>query len=215
MLHVQQRAGIQEGMRILDAGSGFCGPSIHLCEIVRDLSIEAITLSKTHACHANELVAAAGYSDRIHVTLGDYHSLPFPDRSFDIVLFLESVGYSYDPARLFPETKRVLRHNGKLYIKDMFCFEGPLSFDEMSELATADRLYAHITRPMSFYIDELRSCGFSQVHEAALRGASTEVMHAACWKTENRQRTLTPFGEYHYRPFVRLPVFFGEIIGVK
>lgn len=216
ILYIADRAGLRDGLRILDAGSGFCGPSIHLCQLFHNLSVEAITLSDEQARHARLLVAAAGFSERIQVTVGDYHELPFADASFDAVLFLESTGYSYDPPRLFNQLHRVLRENGSLYIKDVFCFDGPLSLDQIAELASLDDVYAQITRPISFYVDQLRSSRFKRVSETLLASiVSTRIIHSAMWKDEDGIASLTNFGKRHFRPFRNLPLVFGEISASK
>ena len=62
--------------------------------MIPDLSVEAITVSEEQASRARRLVEDSGFTNGIHVTIGDYHQMPFPDESFDVVLFLESTGYS-------------------------------------------------------------------------------------------------------------------------
>lgn len=215
MMHIKDRANIRKGSRILDAGSGLCGPCIHLCQMIPDLSVEAITVSEEQASRARRLVEDSGFTNGIHVTVGDYHQMPFPDESFDVVLFLESTGYSYDPPRLFREVRRVLRHSGTVYIKDVFCFDGALGMDEMAELATVDETFVQITRSMNFYVGELKSAGFNEVRQEPLPAASTDAWAAAMWHMENGSLALTAFGKRHYRPFRNLPLVFGEIVAKK
>jgi ubiquinone/menaquinone biosynthesis C-methylase UbiE/DNA-binding transcriptional ArsR family regulator len=67
----------------------------------------------------SERVVAAGrkrLNSFGHVTfeLGDMHSLPVKDASFDTVLLLHALTYTSDPAAVFREAARVLRAGGKL-----------------------------------------------------------------------------------------------------
>lgn len=58
-------------------------------------------------------------SQKIKTIFGDYHTIPLPDNSVDIVLFLESFGHG-DPVVLFMEIRRILKKGGILFLKDFF-----------------------------------------------------------------------------------------------
>src|SRR5262249_42854377 len=104
--YIARRADIRPSHRILDAGSGFCGPSIDICEEVDAAAIDAITISEKQARLGRAAVAAAGFSDRIRICVGDFHYLPARDELFDIVLMIESSGYSQDLLALYRELFR-------------------------------------------------------------------------------------------------------------
>jgi len=64
-------------------------------------------------------VVAAGRARLAHLPqvdfrVGDMHALPFPDASFDAVLFSNTLTYADDPARALAEAARVLRPGGAL-----------------------------------------------------------------------------------------------------
>ena len=65
--HVVRMAGLQDGMRMLDAGCGICGPSIRIARMV-NVSIDAVTISPVQADFARKRVQEAGLADRITVT---------------------------------------------------------------------------------------------------------------------------------------------------
>lgn len=50
------------------------------------------------------------------MVLGDMHALPLPDASVDLVLLLQALPYSDDPARALAEAARVLRPRGRLLL---------------------------------------------------------------------------------------------------
>lgn len=211
-LYFAQQAGIQSGHHILDAGCGVCGPSIDIARNIKGIRIDAITLSSVQANTARELVQEAGLADQIQVHIGDFHHLPFADEVFDVVLFLESTGYSYDRQRLFAEVYRVLRPGGKLYIKDVFCKELPLSSQEEQEFAEFNRIYVYKTTKISEIREAIALAGFQEISSCDLREInSAKLFGKAMFEYKNGLPYLTEFGEFHYRQFQSLPVFFGEI----
>jgi len=70
--------------------------------------------------------ARAHYGDRIDIRKLDAHSLPFPDRSLDVVIIFEALYYVPDAERFADECRRVLRPGGVVLVsnanKDLFDF---------------------------------------------------------------------------------------------
>jgi len=56
------------------------------------------------------------YGGRISVRQLDAHSLPFADRSFDVVILYEAIYYLAEPEKFIKEAYRVLRGNGMLLV---------------------------------------------------------------------------------------------------
>lgn len=56
------------------------------------------------------------YKDRIDIKQIDAHSLPFDNKSFDVVLCYEAIYYLQQPERFIAEASRVLRDRGVLII---------------------------------------------------------------------------------------------------
>jgi ubiquinone/menaquinone biosynthesis C-methylase UbiE len=105
--------------RILSIG---CGSG----EIERDLNesgLEVVGVDNSHEM----LRKAAGRGLR-DLVLADARHLPFSRASFDLVMFMESVGY-VDLEKVLPEVKRVLNKSGRVMItfypphhgSDSFC----------------------------------------------------------------------------------------------
>ena len=119
LTHELETAGVQDGMRILDAGCGVCGPAIWFARR-RDVFVEAITISGVQADLAGKAIAEAGLERKIHVQQGDYHEIDnlFPGESFDRVLFLESLCHAEDYGRVLAGARKVLKPDGRLYVKD-------------------------------------------------------------------------------------------------
>ena len=119
--HVVRMAGIEDGMRMLDAGCGVCGPSIRIARIA-NVAIDAVTISPVQADLARKRVQAAGLSDRITVHAADFSDLATifgPDR-FDRIIFLESLCHARRLDEVAEGCRDVLRHGGLVYVKDFY-----------------------------------------------------------------------------------------------
>jgi ubiquinone/menaquinone biosynthesis C-methylase UbiE len=216
-LYLAAQAGIQAGQHVLDAGCGVCGPSIDIVQSIGDLKVDAITLSTAQAETAKKLIHEAGLTEKIQVHIGDYHHLPFADETFDVVFFFESTGYSYDQQKLFTEAYRVLKKGGKLYIKDVFSKEPPLSEQEQQEILEFNRVYAQYQTPcLSETVEKVLSLGFHEVTHFDLNQImSLEEFRKAMFEYKYGFPLLTEFGKVHYRSVQSLPVFFAEIKAYK
>lgn len=56
------------------------------------------------------------YGSRVELLCLDAHTLPFPERSFDVVILYEAIYYLSSPDRFLSECRRVLRPNGVVLI---------------------------------------------------------------------------------------------------
>jgi len=110
---------VEDGMRLLDAGCGFCGPAIYIAQRM-GVTIEGLTLGEAMADRARRAVGDAGLSKRIRVRTGDFHELNriYPARSFDRVYFLETIGYAKPVEAVLRSAWEVLKPGGGIYIKD-------------------------------------------------------------------------------------------------
>jgi len=117
-------AGIKDGMTILDAGCGICGPAIYIAKHF-NVSIKSVTNSSEQVKIAKEKVTTADIKGKIEVILHDFHNLNslFAAESFDLVIMLESFGHAIDKARVLNGASTVLKKEGHLYIKDYFSKE--------------------------------------------------------------------------------------------
>lgn len=113
--------GIKEGMTILDAGCGVCGPAIYFAKKTR-ANIEAVTISDIQATKAINKIKLANLTEFIHVKSGDYHLLNqlYAKEQFDCIYFLESFGHAHSHQQVLYSAWEVLKPGGKIYIKDLF-----------------------------------------------------------------------------------------------
>jgi ubiquinone/menaquinone biosynthesis C-methylase UbiE len=120
-----------DGAAVLDVGTG---PGVLLVELAArrpDLRLTGVDLSA-------DMVAAATrnlepFGERAGARVGDVTGLPFPDRSFDLIVSSLSLHHWDHPEAAVPELARVLRPGGRVYIYDF-----PLApFDQLADAARA------------------------------------------------------------------------------
>jgi SAM-dependent methyltransferase len=96
---------------VLDVGCGDGNIARLLIEARPDIKIEGIDVLVRPTTH-------------IPVTEFDGHTIPFPDRSFDVVMFVDVLHHTEDPMTLLTEARRVARR--AVVLKD-HCRDGLLA----------------------------------------------------------------------------------------
>jgi tocopherol O-methyltransferase len=120
------RAGIQPGARVLDAGCGVGGSSIWLAQ-TRGALVVGITPVASQVARARGFAAACKLGDQIAFEQADYTNTPFPAASFDVVWALESVCHAPGKAAFYREAARLLRPGGRLVLAEYIRAARPLS----------------------------------------------------------------------------------------
>ncbi len=120
------RAGIQPGARVLDAGCGVGGSSLWLAQ-ARGANVVGITPVASQVARARSFARTRKLSDRIAFEQADYTNTLFPAASFDVVWALESLCHAPDKAAFYREAARLLRPGGRLVIAEYMRATRPLS----------------------------------------------------------------------------------------
>lgn len=112
---------LKEGMKVLDAGCGVCGPATYFAEKTGVL-VNAISISEEQVQKASVTIENKKLLDKVVVKQGDYHDINyvFPGEQYDVVYFLESFGHSPYHEKAIDSAWDVLIPGGMLYIKDLF-----------------------------------------------------------------------------------------------
>lgn len=157
-------AGIKNDMRILDAGCGICAPAIWFAQHA-SVQIHAITVSGVQVREAEKKISLAELQERLHVQQGDYHNLAqlFPENTFDLVLFIESMGHAADVEKVVSGAFHILKPGGYIYIKDFTWKETSdpaLQKDYAALVEKINRNYAYNTLNLIELISALRKTGF-------------------------------------------------------
>lgn len=183
------------------------GPAVDLAEAFPRLRIDGITISGEQAAAARRLATERGVGDRVAIHVGDYHACPFPDGSFDRVLFLETAGYSDRPEDLWREVLRLLKPGGTVYLKEPFVTEVPApGTPARRQMEAVLEIYRYRMRTPEEVCRELRRAGFRDVRFESLQGLVTTRL----FFTEAMDGTA--FGREHRTDLADLPALYGEVI---
>lgn len=165
LLHYEATAmGLQQGMRLLDAGCGVCGPAIFFATHY-GVQVDALTASGQQALLARQKISEAGLADRITVQQGDYHDPAafFQPGTYDVVYFLESFGHSRNKGGAIRAAWQMLKPGGLLYIKDLFAKEAVMHAHArmMKEnIERINRAYHYEVGDLCRVLADLRRTGF-------------------------------------------------------
>lgn len=113
------RVAPQAPGRVLDVASGTAGVAIELARRTSS-AVVAVDLTPAMLRQGRANVARLGLSDRIAVVVGSAERLPFPDASFDALMFTYLLRYVDDPAATLQELSRVVKPGGVVASLDFF-----------------------------------------------------------------------------------------------
>lgn len=124
--------------RIVDVGCGLGGSALWFAGNVAG-HVTAVTPVARHAAIVRDLAAAAGLAPRVHVEVGEAHTLPGEGR-FDAAYAIDASNY-FDRCVWFQRMAAVLRRPGYVFIEDTFvvdpAYEAPFNRYWLSRIGTA------------------------------------------------------------------------------
>ena len=111
-----QAAQLRKGMRVLDIASGAGDPSITLVENIGPSGrVIATDLVLKRVCEAKQNARIKGLN-RLNFLQADAQTLPFSDRTFDVITCRFGAVYFPDVEKAMEEALRVLKPGGKVLL---------------------------------------------------------------------------------------------------
>jgi len=163
--YIIEAAELWDGVRILDAGCGICGPAIFFAQ-KRNLTVEALTISAVQVAEALQRIQALDLEKRITVREGDFHNLAtiYDADSFDRILFLETICHARDYRTVLEQAMKILKPGGLLYIKDFYCQDFRSKPDlieiQLDDLRALNRCYCLVLPDLPSLLDLVSELGF-------------------------------------------------------
>jgi SAM-dependent methyltransferase len=112
--------------RILDVGAGNCWLSYRLARQGYNVMAADINLDSTDGLSVAEKLMQNG-SARFRCVCSEFDYLPFPECSFDAIIFNAALHYSSDPVQTVQRTLPLLSTHGTIYILDSPLYHDPES----------------------------------------------------------------------------------------
>jgi ubiquinone/menaquinone biosynthesis C-methylase UbiE len=109
-------AGLPDGARVLDVGTGPGRVPLAIAAAAPGLFVDGVDLAEEMIEHARRLAAQ---HDRVSFAVGDVAKLPYPDASVDLVVSTLSQHHWRDVDAGLGELLRVLRPGGQIWIYDL------------------------------------------------------------------------------------------------
>jgi ubiquinone/menaquinone biosynthesis C-methylase UbiE len=163
-----QTMELKEGMKVLDAGCGVCGPALYFAENV-GVKVDAITISEEQFEKAKQKIDSSKSADKVKVYCGDYHKMSqvVKDKNYDVVYFLESFGHSPNQELAIDSAWVALKPGGLLYIKDLFIRRALLPEHQPKidrEIKKINTAYRYNIAELNNILDYVRKKGWIVAH---------------------------------------------------
>ncbi|KAI4918688.1 hypothetical protein J4E90_003075 [Alternaria incomplexa] len=123
-----QRAGLKDGMTVLDLGCGWGSLSLYLAEIFPNSRITGFSNSRTQKQHIDSVAASKGFKNLTVVT-GDVVDHEFEPEVYDRVLSIELFEHMKNYSLLMAKVSRALKPGGKLFVHIFAHKDTPYDFE--------------------------------------------------------------------------------------
>jgi cation-transporting ATPase 13A2 len=124
-----EKAGLEDGMRVLDLGCGWGSLSLYLAERFPKCSITAFSNSRTQRAYIEGEAEKKGLKN-LEVVTGDVVTHEFEEGVYDRVLSIELFEHMKNYKLLMAKVARALKPGGKLFVHIFAHKESPYDFED-------------------------------------------------------------------------------------
>lgn len=150
---------VTAGARVLDLGAGYGGTARRFAQRF-GCRVTCLNLSAAQNARNRRLSEERGLADKIEIVHGNFESLPFDDKEFDVVVSQDALLHSGRRGTVLDEVARVLRSRGR------FVFTDPMQSDSCAPDVLAPvlaRIHLETLGSFAFYRERLSALGFEEV----------------------------------------------------
>lgn len=187
---LMQRAGIAQGMRVLDVGGGLGGPARTLATET-GCTVTVLDLTEEYCAVGEMLTARTGLSDHVTFRHGNALDMPFPAGAFDAVWTQHSTMNIEDKERLYREIHRVLHSGGRLAMHEVMA--GPLQPIHYPVPWARDATISFLRPPQSVRM-LLTATGFTEIAWADVTAPALAAFQAAVARAAQATSDVPPLG---------------------
>jgi sarcosine/dimethylglycine N-methyltransferase len=199
------KAGIGEGMHVLDVCSGMGGPARYLASRL-GCRVTGLDLTLSRHQSAIRLTALVGLSERVGFRHGSALAMPFAAASFDVVIGQEAWAHVPDKPRLIAECARVVKPGGRIAFTDIM--RGEQLTAAAAERVQRDMAFADF-ETLAGYARLLAENGCTVIEREDLTGGWAEILRQRlAMYRDLRATTVARFGAEHFRRWDDTYAFF-------
>jgi SAM-dependent methyltransferase len=187
-------AGLGPGVDVVDLGSGIGGPARYFAE-AHGCNVFGIDLTDEFVAVANDLTARCALDHKAVFVQGSALEIPFPSERFDVATLMHVGMNIEDKAKLFAETRRVLKPSGTFVVYDVMRMDdSPLPYP----LPWAETEATSFVETPDTYRRLLEAAGFGIARERNRRDLALE-----------QGRTMREYTAQHGVPPLGLHILMG------
>jgi sarcosine/dimethylglycine N-methyltransferase len=147
------------GTQVLDIGAGYGGSGRYLAR-EKHYEVSCLNLSEVQNERNRRLTEEANLSGAVQVVYGNFESLPFGEKSFDVVWAQDAILHSGNRKKVFEEVHRVLRPGGEFIFTDPMQKHGA---DAETLKPVLERIHLESMGSVECYVNYARELGLETI----------------------------------------------------
>ena len=128
----------EDKLKVLDIGTGTAQIPIILADFQPNWHITAIDMARSMLTIAEKNIQEKNKSSQITLQLVDGKKMPYPDKSFDLVISNSLIHHIPQPLELLKEINRIINPNGVILLRDLFRPESENDIERIVHEANLD-----------------------------------------------------------------------------